>query len=882
MRKQASGGYPAMSIFAALARAALLLVLFIIAVPAYAAAEKRVALLLGNAAYAHYPALTNPIRDIDAVEERLKQAGFEVIAGRDLGRIETEEIVRRFLKSLVGADVALFYYSGHAVQVNDGNYLVPVDARLASPYDLELETVSIDHLLRYMRERSATQLVFLDACRDNPFVGKSFFVGAQAAPAAPTRGLSRPSAELGSLIAYSTSPGMTATDGVGGMSPFTASLAERMLTPSLEIRQLLTQVRKDVIEATGGKQIPWENSSLIRDFYFVSGDEPPVVATMHRVQVAALGEPGALAIPAPWRQDGGSLSVTIKTLPEQGEAVLDGRVLKLGDRLSPEELTRVAYRPKDGAEGADVLGYEVRDDAGNIAPGLVAITVEEGAAPPPDAAQQPELVLAALTTGLEDAAQAPVEPIIGIGPVPLGLKPSEKAEDLRVRIAAAPPSGRLVLKGRAVATGDMLAAADLGDLAFQPAVGSEAQTLALSLRPVDALGREGPAVSLKLTPKLDPCDVTAGAPLDLQAPGKGVLPNEIEPETAETACLEAVTSYPETHRFLYQLGRVALAKADTGRARELFEIASERGHIRADQSLGTLYLFGGGVARDREKAAALFEKAADKGDPFAMHSLGKQLYRGNGVPQDRERGLALMIQAAEMGHTYAFNELGTIFLEGVGVEPDLERARRYFEASAARNDIYGFNNLGILYRDGKGVPKDPEKALAYFIQANEGGHPNAANNIGRMYFQGDGVEKSVETAAAWYEVSANRGNPFAAMNRAWIAANGPESLRDEAEAAAFYAQAIALDRADEVKEKAQAALGALPEEARWKAAQALLNEAGHPVGEPDGRPGAATRAAIAEFLEKTGGEAAGDGPDDILVALARFKWLASQPRFDLF
>jgi uncharacterized caspase-like protein len=219
-----------------------------------AAAERRVALVIGNGAYLRAPPLTNSVPDAQAVAETLRRLDFEVLLGTDLDKIGTEKILKRYVQSLAGADVSLFYYSGHAVQVDEQNHLIPTSAAIRTFGELALETVSLDTVLAYMRENSKVQLAFLDACRDNPFTD-------QAAPLAraggnKAQGLARVSTAAGSLVAFSTEPGKVAFDGGGRLSPFTGSFVGRAVEPRVEIRRLLTRVRVDVVEATRGQQIP--------------------------------------------------------------------------------------------------------------------------------------------------------------------------------------------------------------------------------------------------------------------------------------------------------------------------------------------------------------------------------------------------------------------------------------------------------------------------------------------------------------------------------------------------------------------------------------------------------------------------------------------------
>ena len=247
----------------------LLLVALLALAPAGAWAEKRVALVIGNSAYRNTPPLPNPRNDAAAIADTLQNLGFAVQSGFDLDRAGTEQALRAFGDSLGDADVALFYYAGHGLQVDTRNYIVPVDARLAGENDLPFEAVDLTLVLSLMERRPRTNLVFLDACRDNPLAQNLARSMGAARSTAVSRGLAVAESGIGTLLVYATQPGNVALDGSGVHSPFTQGLLDYIATPDIEVRQMLTRVRSEVLQATGGKQVPWDHSSLTGDFFFV-------------------------------------------------------------------------------------------------------------------------------------------------------------------------------------------------------------------------------------------------------------------------------------------------------------------------------------------------------------------------------------------------------------------------------------------------------------------------------------------------------------------------------------------------------------------------------------------------------------------------------------
>jgi uncharacterized caspase-like protein len=232
-----------------------------------ASAAERLALVIGNAAYGDLGVLENPVSDARLISRSLQQAGFQVSASTDLSNDGMKRAILDFGRALrrAGPDaVGLFYYAGHGVQVRGKNYLLPVGINVQDEADLDIEAVDANWVLGQMESAgNATNIVILDACRNNPFKGSFRSV---------ERGLGRMDAPTGSFIAFATAPGDIALDGRGqANSPYTAALARAMQEPGLPIEQMFKKVRVNVLGATGGRQTPWDSSSLIGDFYFMDG-----------------------------------------------------------------------------------------------------------------------------------------------------------------------------------------------------------------------------------------------------------------------------------------------------------------------------------------------------------------------------------------------------------------------------------------------------------------------------------------------------------------------------------------------------------------------------------------------------------------------------------
>ena len=226
--------------------------------------ERRVALLIGNGNYIRGGSLDNPVNDVRAMKRALEGLGFTVLKYENCSQKTMKKAMDKFGRKLRGQDVGLFFFSGHGVQARGHNYLIPTDAKLDNENDAEYNCVRAGRILANMESaRSKTNIVILDSCRHNPFE-RSWRRGTEGA------GLAFMNAPSGSLIAYSTAPGKTASDGAGKNSPYTAALLQHIDTPNITVLQMFQRVRSTVMKRTANQQIPWEATSLKGDFCFSS------------------------------------------------------------------------------------------------------------------------------------------------------------------------------------------------------------------------------------------------------------------------------------------------------------------------------------------------------------------------------------------------------------------------------------------------------------------------------------------------------------------------------------------------------------------------------------------------------------------------------------
>ncbi len=237
-----------------------------------AAAGRRVALIIGNAAYQHTAPLANPKNDAADFGNALTKLGFEVDVGTDLDKSRMDRTIRQFAEKLTGADVGVFFYAGHGLQYDGQNYLVPIDAQLGSTTALDFEMVRLDLVQRSMERGTKTNILFLDACRDNP-LARNLARALGTRSASIGRGLAAIESGEGTLISFSTQPGNVALDGSGRNSPFASALVKHIGTPGEDLSSALIYVRNEVMAATGRRQVPWDHSALTARVYFGAPSE---------------------------------------------------------------------------------------------------------------------------------------------------------------------------------------------------------------------------------------------------------------------------------------------------------------------------------------------------------------------------------------------------------------------------------------------------------------------------------------------------------------------------------------------------------------------------------------------------------------------------------
>ncbi len=856
-------------------------------------AAERVALVIGNAHYAALPALVNPTDDAQLVATSLRKADYTVTLLLDTSLDQLRAGVDAFAKEAAGADVALVYYSGHGVQVDGVNYLVPVSATVRTRADLPAEAVPLESLVNQITAASPRLgVVILDACRNDPLPAGTPSLGV-ARSLVPSEGLARipPPAKQGMLIAYSTAPGQIALDGPPGQnSPFAAALASYIDEPGLDVGLLFRKVSDRVREVTGGAQVPWTEAALSsQDVYltppsttkapdplhalndilaisdptqqqlalarFVTENRAspflPVadayLASLRRADEAraAAGAGGLEAAVADWQEVQAVAGTTAEPLAIDAFLALHPN----GD-LADRARARRASLPTDAqpvpAIAAKGLWPLVRA-AGQIEQIRQFAGLFTGTAEAADAQARIEIAalapqLAAAGSSTASGGMKIVDSVVGTGPTEIAIE----GTPTMVAVLSPPRYGELVTEGaKGLVPSLGVHPALVQNVAYQPRIDVRDVVDETTLK-VGAEGAERD-IGVQIHVSVDPCDRLAGARFDTQGVVLGLYPNEIDATKAVPACRAAVQRFPDVARFQYELGRALEAAGQYAEAASLYEKAGQGGHLVALSALGALYELGHGVARDPAKAVALYEEAAGKGDPLAMNSLGRLYRDGVGVPKDHDKAVDWFLKAAAHGHTFAYNNLGYMLAqEGQG-----DRAIVLFRASAEAGDIYGYNNLGYAYEHGVGVPRDIQKAISWYEKAAQGGQPNAPINLGLIYSQGlDGVGKDPEKAAQWFAMAARNGSPWGNVHLAEVYASGRLGGKTDGLLAAQLLARASASSDSSAKAAAADDFRRLPQKATIAALQDALNAKGFSVGAVDGVFGQKTRAAFEEFAAK--------------------------------
>ena len=625
----------------------LIAVFFLLAFfPATASAEKRVALLIGNAAYTAVPQLKNPPNDVALMKAAFEGAGFDkVMTAADVGRQGMVTLLRSFEDQASGADIAVVYYSGHGLEMNGENYLVPVDAQLASDRDVADETVTLARLMQATEGARQLRLVILDACRNNPFLAR---IATHGKTRAISRGLARPAEQItaDTLVAFAAKEGTEALDGDGANSPFAQALAKRLVAPGAEIEFALRQVRDDVLAATGNRQEPFKYGSLGGvPIALVKAEPAPAL----QPAVPAAPPPAAANASAHW-------AVTQKfdklEFYREHLRLFPACPFASFAKARIGELTTVAVvapppEPPPGTNDCDRLAGIA--DPGNPAVGVAA-----------DAIDAPRAIEACRSA----FGQYPATMRFEVQLARALTKAKQYEEAVKLNRDAADKGDPVALNNLAAAYGNGLGLPK-----------DNAQAIDLYRRAAD----KGYAV----------------AQFNLAGfyeRGLGVKKDDGEAARLYRQAADSGFGLALANLGLfYEFGRGGLPK-DIAKAAQLYQQAADKGVTGAMLKLGYLYATGTGVPKDGPRALQLFSAARDKGDKTAFLNLGTMYLLGTGVGKDPKLAVRYFREGMEKGDSGAMFSLANMYMIGLGVPKDEARAASlWIESISSGNELAYFN-----------------------------------------------------------------------------------------------------------------------------------------------------------------------------------------------
>jgi TPR repeat protein len=785
----------------------------------------RVALVVGNSAYASLPPLRNPANDSALLADTLTGIGFEVVRVNDVDQAGLLAAVERFGEIARGAEVAVFYFAGHGVQFGGTNYLLPVEATLGTEADLRGVGLDVDLVIeKFKAAVPRSGVLILDACRDNPLP-----VGVAGATrglkvAALTSGLARVEGVSGILIAYATAPGQVAYDGAGANSPFVAALSHYLGEPGLGVSDLFIRVRQRVMESTAGAQIPWVEEALLEPLYMHPAEAQPAPAT----DVAKLN--GALEIEEPEKKlaalvdlEGALEDPTmqpvvaghIETLREEEEEVAtEAPSLRLVRELVDwHRLRIIESRPAVRLAAGAFLAIYPQGIFVEPASSLAETAAAEPAGEVSEAdaesvwtliaqADQPalfdrfiqeipsgrftELAQARRTIWLADLTGSSLVPEIvpDVAPVdPAAPTSADRSAD------AAPPADRTTLPVF-VGTGPTAIALPMTPALLQVTAPPKYGSLILerddgTIAEVRAATEGEPTAVRALSYRPD---VQARDAVDefviatLMPTGRGL---SIVNQSQTDAQGQTQTQAQPTDPLAPDQTQTAQSAPMTVRA----DIKPHACDLEAGARFDTQGVVAGNYSTEivAEKAVAACRQAVEAFPDVARFRY--QLGRALDAAGEQEEAAERFREAADAGHIAALYELGRHYERGDGVAKDVAEALRLYKDAAGQNDLYAATRLGVLYRDGIGVERDVRTAVEWLVKAARGGHTFAYNHLGYMYLEGNGVEQDDERAYRLFEASANAGDVYGFNNMGLMYERGAFVPADPAQAVIWYEKA---------------------------------------------------------------------------------------------
>lgn len=643
---------------------ALLLLAAILLNPVLAIAQERVALVVGVGAYQNVSKLANPPNDARLIAEALKKLSFDTQVVVDPTYEDMKHALRDFGLRLAPAKVALFFYAGHGVQVAGRNYLLPVNAKLVREQDLRYEAFDMQAVLEEMDGPGRVNLIFLDACRNDPQLARSLAMHMGSRSALVGRGLAGIDTNRAStLIAFATAPGEIAADGSGADSPFSTALAQHIGTAGLDVRQMLTRVRADVKAATGNVQVPWVNESLDADFYFVPATAPAVAppavpAVVSPTPSAASGVTAEMMFWQSIETNGGGpeFQAYLQQFPNGTFAPLArARLAAVASaRPVPRPAEKLAVAPPQDCDRLAQPSYNA------LGRGLTFVSGVEFE----------KLDTSAVLNACDRA----------IGDFP---------DEVRFQLWR----GRALVKlGRDAEAATLFRRySDQGNAVAQATLGV-----------MYSLGRGVPNDPAEAV-RLFRLAVDRGLPMaqsnlaEMYQMGRGV--SQDSDEAARLLRLAADQGYALAQTSLGWMNQYGKGiPTNAAEAVRWYRLASDQGFSRGQASLATMYYLGSGVSQNYNEAARLFRIAADRGDSQAQNGLGFMYRYGNGMSQNYNEAVRLFRLAADQGLADGQLNLGFMYYNGWGVAANRAEGIRLARLAARQGNELAQKTLRDIHQ----------------------------------------------------------------------------------------------------------------------------------------------------------------------------------------
>lgn len=602
--------------------------------------ERRVALVIGNSAYQSGP-LPNPINDARAFTSSLREIGFEVIHVENATQTRMAEVVASLPTTFAGADVGIVFYAGHGVQYEGSNYLLPIDLHLNEPDDLAFDALSLDDLLSNLdAAKLGLNVVFLDACRNNPFGDAEGALGQGLATVERAPGET--------LIAYAAAAGTVAADGTGPHSPYTGALISALEVPGRELYDILRQVRRNVRQATGGRQLPWVSGSI---------------------ETQLILRPSRNALPGDSGANAGNLAQVLWST--------------IQDSQDPEDFA-LFLRHFCASQHADAAR---RREAALLAAGAEALPIDFATAAGPGAdGGGANVGIEQNVTECDLVAADPDDPARLTQGVPWGLVSSRVG--IRVcaaNLAADPNNPRLAFQlGRVLDIAERFAEAE----AFYRnamASGYSAAFVNLGYMARTARGRErdyGEAARLtRIAAEVGNLRARTNIGF-MYEKGWGVPKSTTE--ALRWYRLAAAMGWPNAIDSLGNMYRKGIGvEKQPAEALRLYTVAAALGQTNALHNLAMMHRSGDGIEKDIDQALNYFEQATVLGNAYAPFQLGRMYRRGWGVEQDFGRARQLFELSSHRNFAEAHQMLGEMAEKGEGGAADLTEAYVQYRLAVA-------------------------------------------------------------------------------------------------------------------------------------------------------------------------------------------------------